>query len=91
MKKAQKKTIRRSFALPSQLVNEALKVSAEADRSNLNRLVTVALQDYVEHKKRREFEKSMQAMGNDPEILRECAVINKEFAQTESDGLLEYK
>jgi hypothetical protein len=87
LKKAQLKTIRRSFALPSKLIDEVLSVSTIAEQSNLNKLVTVALQEYVNNKKRREFEKSMLEMANDPEILRECGVIEKEFKQTEMDGL----
>jgi hypothetical protein len=91
-KKAQlKRTVRRSFALPSQLIEEALRFGAKEDRMNLNRLVTIALQDYVDRRKRREFEKSMLEMGSDEEVLRECAAINKQFAQTERDGLAENK
>lgn len=61
-KKAQVKTVRRSFALSSKLIDEALMVDTEAKSINLNKLVTIALQEYVNNKKRREFEKLMQAM-----------------------------
>jgi UDP-glucose 6-dehydrogenase len=85
--KAQTKTIRRSFALSRKLIDEALMVSAGTEKVNLNKLVTIALQEYINSKKRREFEKSMALMGSDPEILRECAAIADEFAQAENDGL----
>ncbi len=90
-KKTSGKTVRRSFALPSKLLDEVLSVSTIAEGSNLNKLVTVALQDYVNNKKRHEFEKSMLEMANDPEILRECAVITNDFRQTEMDGLRKNK
>ncbi len=86
-KKVAAKTIRRSFVLPSNLVEEACTVSNKNEATNLNKLVTIALQEYVNNKKRKEFENSMLAMGNDPEILRECAAINKDFLGTEMDGL----
>ena len=86
-KRAQAKTVRRSFALSSKLIDEALMASTEAKGINLNKLVTLALQEYVSNSKRREFEKLTQEMGTDLDILRECAVINKEFTKTEMDGL----
>jgi hypothetical protein len=86
-RKAQAKTVRRSFALSSKLIDEALMVAPATEKVNLNKLVTIALQEYVNSKKRRWFEKSMLAMGSDPEILRECGAVAKEFARTENDGL----
>ena len=90
-KKTQAKTVRRSFALPSKLIDEARLVSSKEEAPNLNKIVTIALQEYVSNKKRRDFETAMLAMGNDPEILRECATINQDFAQTEMDGLSKNK
>jgi len=87
VRKSQLKTIRRSFALSSKLVDEALTVSTDAEKANLNKLVTIALEEYVSFRKRREFEKSMLAMGSDPEILGECSAISQQFASTEMDGL----
>lgn len=81
------KTIRRSFALPRKLIDEAVTMSTKAEKANLNKLVTIALQEYIDNRKRREFETAMQAMGNDPEVLRECQGIERDFAQTEMDGL----
>lgn len=89
--KAQAKTIRRSFALSRKLVDEALMVSAATEKVNLNKLVTIALQEFVNSKRRLEFEKSMRAMGSDPEVLRQCAVIGEEFARAEDDGLSKEK
>lgn len=90
-KKSQFKTVRRSFALPSKLIDEVRMVSSKEEAANLNKLVTIALQEYVNNKKKREFEKSVLAMGRDPEILKECAAIGKEFARTEMDGLRKSK
>ena len=81
------KSVRRSFVIPSKLIDEVLSLDAADKTMNLNKLVTIALQEYVDNKKRREFEKSMLAMGTDPDILRECASINEDFTATETDGL----
>jgi len=63
IKKTQAKTIRRSFALSRQLIDEALSVNTPGEPSNLNKLVTIALQEYVNNKKRKEFEKSNARYG----------------------------
>lgn len=81
------KTIRRSVALPYKLIEEVLTVAPPELRENLNRLVTVALQDFVIQRKKRSFEESMAQMAADPAIRTECAVLSKEFAIAEADGL----
>jgi len=81
------KTIRRSVALPYKLIEEVLTVAPPELRENLNRLVTVALQDFVIQRKKRSFEESMAQMAADPAIRTECAVLSKEFAIAEVDGL----
>jgi hypothetical protein len=81
------KTVRRSVALPYKLIEEVRTVAPPELRENLNRLVTVALQDFVTQRKKRSFEESMAQMAADPAIRVECAVLSKEFAIAEADGL----
>jgi hypothetical protein len=81
------KTVRRSVALPRQLVEEAAAAAPGELRQNLNRLVTVALQEFAAHRKARTFEEAMAQMGADPAIRAECTVISRDFAIGEADGL----
>ncbi|MBA4397639.1 MAG: hypothetical protein C0394_09710 [Syntrophus sp. (in: bacteria)] len=81
------KTVRRSVALPYKLIEEVRTVAPPELRENLNRLVTVALQDFVTQRKKRSFEESMAQMAADPAIRTECAVLSKEFSIAEADGL----
>ncbi|MDP2731457.1 MAG: hypothetical protein Q8O55_13410 [Dehalococcoidales bacterium] len=81
------KTVRRSIALPYKLIEEVRTVAPAALRENLNRLVTVALQDFVTQRKKQSFEESMAQMAADPAIRTECAILSKEFAIAEADGL----
>jgi hypothetical protein len=81
------KTVRRSVALPYKLIEEVRTVAPLALRENLNRLVTVALQDFVTQRKKRAFEESMAQMAADPAICAECAILSKEFTIAEADGL----
>ncbi len=81
------RTVRRSVALPYKLIEEVRSVAPPELRENLNRLVTVALQDFVTQRKKRSFEKSMAEMADDPAIRKECAVLSKEFVIAEADGL----
>lgn len=85
--KVVRKTVRRSVALPRQLVDEVVAVAAPELRQNLNRLVTVALQEFASRRKARAFEDVMARMAADPAIRTECAAISKAFAITEGDGL----
>jgi len=81
------RTVRRSVALPRRLVEEVVAAAPPDARYNLNRLVTTALQEYVAARKARAFEEAMAQMAADPAIQRECAVIAREFAAAEADGL----
>jgi hypothetical protein len=81
------KTVRRSVALPCKLIEEVRTVAPPELRENLNRLVTVALQDFVTQRKKRSFEESMAKMAADPAIRTECTILSKEFAIAEADGL----
>jgi hypothetical protein len=81
------RTVRRSVALPRQLVDEVVAVAPPELRQNLNRLVTVALQEFASGRKARAFEDAMARMARDPAIRAECAAISTAFAVTEGDGL----
>jgi hypothetical protein len=85
--KKTQKTIRRSVALPRQLINEASAVAPPELRQNLNRLVTVALQEFAAKRRERAFEQAIAQMAADPAIQAECAVIAKDFTIAEADGL----
>ena len=80
-------TVRRSFAIPRHVVTEATAVAPAALQDNLNRLVTIALQEYTETRKRRTFEAAMAAMAADPAIHRASAELMTAFRATEADGL----
>jgi hypothetical protein len=81
------KTVRRSVALPYKLIEEVRTVAPPELRENLNRLVTVALQDFVIQRKKQFFEEAMAQMAADPAIRKECAALSKEFSIAETDGL----
>jgi hypothetical protein len=85
--KAHPKTVRRSVALSHRLVEEVKAAAPPELRDNLNRLVTVALQEFAAKRKGQAFEEAMAQMAADPAIQAECASISKEFAVTEADGL----
>jgi metal-responsive CopG/Arc/MetJ family transcriptional regulator len=85
--RGQSQTVRRSVALPKGLVDEVTAMAPREIRQNLNRLVTMALKEYVARQKARRFEEAMARMASDPAIRSEGAAISKEFAVCESDGL----
>ena len=69
------KTVRRSVALPRQLVEAASAVAPPELAQNLNRLVTVALQEFAARRKARAFEEAMAQMAADPAIRAECSAL----------------
>ncbi len=81
------RTVRRSVALSRQLVENVSALAPPALRHNLNRLVTVALQEFAAREKARLFDEAMARMASDPAIRAECAAISREFSVTETDGL----
>ena len=85
--KASPKTVRRSVALSRQLIEEVSAVAPPELRQNMNRLVTVALQEFASKRKERAFEDAMAKMAADPAIQAECASISKDFSAAEGDGL----
>lgn len=80
-------TMRRSVALPRRLVEEASATAPSDLRENFNRLVTVALQEFVARQATCAFEDAMARMAADPAIQAECAAIGRDFTVTEADGL----
>ena len=65
MKTKQSVTVRRSVALPKELIDEVQTVAPVELRDNLNRLVIVALQDFAAKQKAHAFEKAMAQMAAD--------------------------
>lgn len=80
-------TVRRSVALPRQLVEEVSTLITPDQAKNWNRLVICALQEYADRHRRARFEKAIAAMAADPSIRAETKRISKEFRKTERDGL----
>jgi hypothetical protein len=79
--------LRRSVALPAALLGELNAVAPPELRSNLNRLVIVSLREYISRRRQQEFERSVAALAEDPQVRAECAAIDRDFAATEMDGL----
>lgn len=79
--------VRRSFALPRHIVTEATAVAPAELQTNLNRLVTTALQEYTATRKYQAFEAAMAAMAADPAITRASVELLAAFRPAEADGL----
>jgi hypothetical protein len=87
MRQKKSSIVRRSVALPEQLVREALALAPRESAGNLNRLVAESLAEFIARRKARAFEDEMAAMAADPAIRKECSAINREFQAAEMDGL----
>ena len=85
--KSKDKIIRRSVAIPSQLLEEIHDITEPALRTNFNRLVVTALREYSARKKEEAFENQMAQMAADPGIRSEMEQISLEFSIAERDGL----
>ena len=81
------RTIRRSVALPESLATEVMAIAMSGTEKNFNRVVLLALSEFVANRKREPFSQAMKQMAEDPAIVTECAAVNREFAEAESDGL----
>ena len=86
-KTSQIKTVRRSIAVPRQLIEEIHRVAPPELEGNFNRLVITALRDYSARRKKEFFEKEMALMAADPGIRCVLADISAEFNPAEYDGL----
>lgn len=87
MSQKQAHTVRRSVALPRQLVEEVLSLAPPDTAGNLNRLVAESLREFVARRRAQLFEVAMTEMAADPAVRKECAAIAAEFAPAEMDGL----
>ncbi len=87
MKNKTQKTVRRSIALPNELVEEVRSVAPPELRDNFNRLVTFILIDFTRRQKKYQFETAMAEMAEDAAIREACSVLSDEFMETETDGL----
>ena len=83
----ERRTIRRSVALPGSLVEELCALAPAELGGNWNRLVIVALREYAARRRAHAFESQMAAMAGDPGVQAECAMIAKEFCVADMDGL----
>ena len=81
------RVIRRSFALPGNLLEEANALAPKAIQGNANRLVRTALEEFVAQRRRTQFAEEMARMAVDPQIIKASRAITEEFLPAESDGL----
>jgi len=90
---SQKKTVRKSVALPYSVVQEAMSVAEPRPElgANFNQVVTTALREFAERHRAEQFAQDMAAMAADPAIQAENKGISGEFAGTEMDGLKDEK
>jgi len=79
--------VRRSVALPRSLVDQVTALAPSDLQGNLNRLVTVALEEFAARRKARAFEDAVARMAADPAVRKECASIDRDFAGADADGL----
>lgn len=86
-KTPQIKTVRRSIAIPLQLVEEIHRVAPPEMEGNFNRLVITALREYSARRQKAFFENEMALMATDPGIRSVLADISTEFIQADHDGL----
>jgi hypothetical protein len=79
--------VRRSFALPKLVLEEAARLAPPELRGNWNRLVRTALEQFIIQRKRRRFAEGMAEMAKDPQALEVNRRISEEFAAAERDGI----
>lgn len=79
--------LRRSVALPRILVEEALRRAPAGEGANVNRIVRVALEEFIQKRRDEQFQAEMEQMARDPMIRRESRKIEREFRAAEGDGL----
>lgn len=86
-KKKIEKTVRRSVAIPSRLVGDVVTAAPLELKNNFNRLVILALEEFVAQRRRQAFAIAMAEMALDPAIKKESEWILKDFHVSEGDGL----
>jgi hypothetical protein len=80
-------TVRRSFVVRKQLMAGVIAAAPLELRHNTNRLVTVALQEFVTRREAQNFEDAMAQMASDPALRAESEAITQAFVAAEADGL----
>lgn len=83
----ERRAVRRSVALPESLAAEVMSVAPPGSEKNFNRVVLLALSEFVANRKKEAFALAMERMAADPAIVAECASVNRDFAEAETDGL----
>lgn len=86
-KKRVDKTVRRSVALPRSLVGEVVIAAPAELKKNFNRLVIIALEEFVAQRRKQGFAIAMAEMAADSAIQKESELIVQQFRNSESDGL----
>lgn len=79
--------VRRSFALPKQILEEAAKLAPPELRGNWNRLVRTALEQFIIHRKRQRFAEGMAEMAKDPQAMAIDRRISEDFSVADADGI----
>jgi len=87
MPKRKTNIVRRSVAVPRQLVEDVFSVAPPELKDNFNRLVLISLRDFVARRRAEAFRRSMAEMAADPAIRSECASMAGEFVPAGLDGL----
>jgi hypothetical protein len=86
-KKIIEKTVRRSVAIPSRLVGDVVTAAPIELKNNFNRLVILALEEFVAQRRKQAFATAMAEMACDPAIKKESESIVEDFRMSEGDGL----
>lgn len=84
---ASRQLVRRSVALPRQLVEDVLACAPPELAHNLNQLVAASLREYIAHRQALAFDEAMRQMAADPEIQAASTAITTEFGVATLDGL----
>ena len=71
------RTVRRSVALPEELAAEAIFVAPAELKKNFNRLVLLALSEFVANRKNEAFAQALEQMAADPTIVAESTAISR--------------
>ncbi len=71
------------------MVGEAVTAAPLELKSNFNRLVILALEEFVAQRRRQAFATAMAEMALDPAIKKETESIIEDFRISEGDGLLQ--
>ena len=88
MKTKRKLTVlRRRFALPRQIVEEAARLAPPELKGNWNRLVQTALEQFIIQRKRQRFAEGIAEMAKDPQAMATDRKISEEFSVADADGV----